>query len=140
MTLEEFIKQRDVKVRDTEHLKVIKYFYPYLRSVSGDAGLLPSALEKMLGIDLTDISVVTACFNGVNDGSKAPYDNVDLYIKLNNDIKVFVYGRNQEDIVELKENLRMLSGNQKDSLYDLLCSSKKSPMLDLLTAQQFTNE
>ena len=49
-------------------------------------------------------------------------------------------GKAKEAIVELKENLRMLSGNQKDSLYDLLCSSKKSPMLDLLTAQQFTNE
>lgn len=104
MTLEEFIKQRDVKVRDTEHLKVIKYFYPYLRSVSGDDSLLPANLEKILDVSLSGVSVVTACFNGVNDGSKAPYDNVDLYIKLNNDIKVFVYGRNQEDVVELKEN------------------------------------
>ncbi|MBR6551930.1 MAG: hypothetical protein IKT89_03715 [Clostridia bacterium] len=104
MDFDTFIKLRDIKIRDAEHLKVIKCFYTYLRSVSGDERLLPSALEKMLGIDLTDISVVTSCFNGVNDGSKAPYDNVDLYIKLNNDIKVFVYGRNQEDVVELKEN------------------------------------
>ena len=104
MDFDTFIKLRDIKIREADHLKVVKSFYPYLRSVSGDAGLLPSTLEKMLGIDLTDISVVTACFNGVNDGSKAPYDNVDLYIKLNNDIKVFVYGRNQENVVELKEN------------------------------------
>lgn len=104
MTLEQFIKQRDIKVRNDEHLRVIKYFYSYLRSVSGDEHLLPSALGKILGIDLTDVSIVTACFNGVNDGSKPPYDNVDLYIKLNNDIKVFVYGKKQEIFIDLKEN------------------------------------
>lgn len=69
----EFIKHKDIEVRDNEHLRVIKCFYPYLRSVSGDEHLLPSALEKILGIDLTDVSVVTACFNGVNDGSNPPY-------------------------------------------------------------------
>ena len=104
MILEEFIKQRDIKVRNNEHLRVIKCFYLYLRSVSGDERLLPSVLEKLLGIDLTDISVITACFNGVNDGSKPPYDNVALYIKLNNGIKVFVYGKKQERITDLKEN------------------------------------
>lgn len=104
MALYEFIKFRDIKIRDDEHLRVIKYFYPYLRSVSGDEHLLPSVIGKMLDIDLTDVSVITACFNGVNDGSKPPYDNVDLYIKLNNGIKVFVYGREQEHLTELKEN------------------------------------
>ena len=104
MILEEFIKQRDIKVRNDEHLRGVKCFYPYLRSVSGDEHLLPSVLEKKLGIDLTDVSVVTACFNGVNDGNRPPYDNVDLYIKFNNGIKVFVYGRKQEHIAELKEN------------------------------------
>lgn len=104
MILEEFIKQRDIKVRDDDHLRVIKCFYSYLRSVSSDEHLLPSVIGRMLDIDLTDVSVVTACFNGVNDGSKPYYDNVDLYIKLNNDIKVFVYGREQEHLTELKEN------------------------------------
>ena len=104
MILEEFIKQRDIKVRNDEHLRVIKCFYLYLRSVSGDEHLLPSVLEKILGVDLSDVSVITACFNGVNDGSKPPYDNVDLYIKLNNGIKVFVYGRKQEIFIDLKEN------------------------------------
>ena len=104
MILEEFIKQRDIKIRNDEHLRVVKCFYPYLRSVSGDEHLLPSVLENILGIDLTDVSVITACFNGVNDGSKSPYDNVDLYIKLSNDIKVFVYGRKQENLTDLKEN------------------------------------
>lgn len=104
MELYEFIKLRDIKVRDDEHLRVIKCFYPRLRSVSGDEHLFPSVLEKILGIDLADVSVVTACFNGVNDGSKPPYDNVDLYIKLSNDIKVFVYGRKPEHLADLKEN------------------------------------
>lgn len=104
MNLEEFIKQRDIKVRNDKHLRVIKCFYPYLRSVFGDEHLLPSVLEKILGVNLSDVSVVTACFNGINDGSQLPYDNVDLYIKLNNGIKVFVYGRKQEHLTELKEN------------------------------------
>ena len=104
MNLEEFIKQRDIKVRNDEHLRVIKCFYPYLRSVSGDEYLLPSALEKILDIDLTDVSVITACFSGVNDGSKPPYDNVDLYIKLNNGIKIFVHGKKQKRLTDLKEN------------------------------------
>ncbi len=104
MELNEFIKLRNIIVRDNEHLRIIKCFYPYLRSVSGDERLLSSVLEKLLGIDLTAVSVATACFNGVNDGSKPPYDNVDLYIKLNNSIKVFVYGKKQERLTDLKEN------------------------------------
>ena len=104
MELYEFIKLRDIKVRDDEHLRVIKCFYPYLRSVSGDEHLLPSVIGRMLDLDLIDISVVTACFNCVNDGSKPPYDNVDLYIKFTNGIKVFVYGRKEEIFTDLKEN------------------------------------
>ena len=104
MDFDEFIKQKDIKIRDNEHLKVIKCFYPYLRSVSGEEQLLPSLIGSIVGFDLSKVTVETACFNGVNDGSKPPYDNVDLYIKLNNDIKVFVYGRKQEHLAELKEN------------------------------------
>ena len=102
--LGEFIKQREIKVKDSEHLRVIKCFYSYLRSVSGDEHLFPSVIGRLFDIDLTGISVVTACFNGVNDGSKPPYDNVDLYIKLNSEIKVFVYGRKPEHLADLKEN------------------------------------
>ena len=104
MELNDFIKLKNIIVRDNVHLRVIKCFYPYLRSVSDDEHLLPSVIGKMLALDLTDVSVDTACFNGVNDGSKPPYDNVDLYIKLNNEIKVFVYGRKLERLDELKEN------------------------------------
>ncbi len=104
MEVNEFIKLKDIEVKDNEHLRVIKCFYPCLRSVSCDERLLPSTLEKILDIDLSGVSVVTACFNGVNDGSLPPCDNVDLYIRLNNDINVFVYGRKQEHLAELKEN------------------------------------
>lgn len=104
MTLEKIIKLRDIKIRDNEHLKVVKCFYPYLRSFSGDEQLLPSLLGGILGVDLSNVTVETACFNGVNDGSQPPYDNVDLYVKLSNNIKVFVYGRKQKHLVELKEN------------------------------------
>lgn len=119
MILEEFIKNRDIKVRDDEHLRVIKCFYSYLRSVSCDERLLPSVLEKILGVDLSDVSVITACFNGINNDSQAPYDNVDLYIKLNNDIRVFVYGRKQEHLTELKENeyvIYLLSSDISDNI------------------------
>lgn len=104
MRFDEFIKQRDIKIRDNKHLKVIKCFYPYLRSVSGDEQLLPSLLGDILGADLSNVAVETACFNGVNDGSYPPYDNVDLYIKFSNNMKVFVYGRKLERLDELKEN------------------------------------
>lgn len=104
MKFDEFIKQKDIKIRDNEHLRVIKCFYPYLRSVSGDEQLLLLLVGNILGIDLSNVTVETACFNGVNDGSQPPYDNVDLYIKFNNDIKVFVYGRKLEHLYELKDN------------------------------------
>ena len=104
MEFDEFIKLRDIKIRDNEHLRVIKCFYPYLRSVSGDEQLLPSLIGNILGVDLSNVTVETACFNGVNDGSDPPYVNIDLYIKFNNDIKVFVYGRKLEHPYELKEN------------------------------------
>lgn len=104
MEFDEFIKLRDIKIRDNEHLRVIKCFYPYLHSVSGDEQLLPSLIGNILGVDLSNVTVETACFNGVNDDSNPPYVNVDLYIKFNNDIKVFVYGRQPKNLIDLKEN------------------------------------
>ena len=109
MEFDEFIKQKNIKIRDNEHLKVIKCFYPYLRSVSGDEQLLPSLIGNILGVDLSNVTVETACFNGVNDGSEPPYVNVDLYIKFNNGIKVFVYGKKQKNLVELKEKEYVIS-------------------------------
>lgn len=104
MTLDEFIDLRNIRIKDDKHRKVVTLFYPYLRSISNDDRLLPSLLENILNIDLSNTSVVTACFNGVNDGSKPPYDNADLYVKLSNDIQVFIYGRKPKSLVPLKEN------------------------------------
>lgn len=111
MTADEFINNRDIKVKDNEHRKVIECFYPYLRSVSGDERLLPSILEKYLNMDLSGVSIVTACFNGVNDGSTSPCDNVDLYIKLSNGVKVFVYGREIKSINPLNQNEYVINLN-----------------------------
>ena len=104
MTVDEFIIFRDVKIKDDDHKRIVRIFYPYLQSVSGDKHLLPSILGKLLGIDLADAFVTTGCFNGVNDDTPAPYGDVDFYIKLSNGMKVFVYGRKQMDSVTLKEN------------------------------------
>lgn len=104
MTVDEFIVWRDVKIKDDNHKRIVRMFYPYLQSVSGDKYLLPSILGKLLGIDLADAFVTTGCFNGVNDDTPAPYGDVDFYIKLSNGMKVFVYGRKQMDSVTLKEN------------------------------------
>lgn len=104
MTLDEFITYRNIKVKDDEHRKVIESFYPYLRSVSDDERLLPTLLEKYIGVNLSGVSVVTACFNGVNDGTIPPCDNVDLYIKLSNGVKVFVYGRETQDLKQLNKD------------------------------------
>lgn len=104
MKFDEFVNLRDIKIRDNEHLKIIKCFYPYLRSVSGDEQLLPSLIGNILGIDLSNVTVETACFNGVNDGSQPPSDNVDLYIKLSNNTKIYIYGIQNECVIDLKEN------------------------------------
>jgi len=104
MTVDEFIIFRDVKIKDNDHKRIVQLFYSYLQSVSGDEYLFPSILGKLLGVDLADAFVTTACFNGVNDDTLAPYGDVDFYVKLSNGIKVFVYGKRQMESVTLKEN------------------------------------
>lgn len=104
MTVDEFIIFRDVKIKDDDHKRIVRIFYPYLQSVSGDKYLLPSMFGNLLGIDLADAFVTTGCFNGVNDDTPAPYGDLDFYVKLSNGIKVFVYGRNPMNLVTLKEN------------------------------------
>lgn len=104
MTFDEFITLRNIKIKDAEHERIVKLFYPYLKSVFGDKDLLPSILENILGIDLTGVSVITGCFNGINDNTKLPYNNVDFYIRLSNNMKVFIYGRKHMDTVYINNN------------------------------------
>ena len=104
ITLDEFISFKDVQIKDQEHKKVIKLFYQYLQSVSGSNRSLPSIIGHILGLDLTSETVLTGCFNGVNDGTTPPYDSVDFYIKLSNNIKVYVYGKEFNDSAKLNES------------------------------------
>lgn len=120
MTVDQFISFKKVKIKDADHKKVVNLFYRYLQSVSGDERLLPSIIGNMLGIDLTDIVVLTGCFNGVNDGTVPPYDNVDLYIKLNNGIKVYIYGRQLDGAVVLSENEYVVFVNAEEIKNNIL--------------------
>jgi len=55
--------------------------------------LLPNEIGCILNIDTSSSTVKTGCFNGIFDGTDSPYDDVDFYVKLDNEIFVFIYGR-----------------------------------------------
>ena len=93
MTVHDFINLKDIRIKNSDHLRIVELFYPYLSSVSGDTAKLPRLLGNIINIDLNQSRVITGCFNGVNDDTIPPYDDVDLYVKLDCGIKVFVYGR-----------------------------------------------
>lgn len=92
MTFEEFLAFRDVRIKHKAHEKIVRMFYPYLASVSGNARLLPDMLGGLLGLDFSSVSVTGGCFNGAPDGIAPPYDDVDFFIRLSNGLLVFVYG------------------------------------------------
>lgn len=92
MTFEEFINFRDVKIKNVAHKRIAELFFPYFYSVTGDRRLLPNLIGQLLGIDLSETVTRTACLNGIFDDSVAPFENVDLYIRFENDVRVFVYG------------------------------------------------
>lgn len=104
MTFDEFIVFRNTKIKNNDHKRIVKLFYPYLQSVMGDSSLLPTLLGKIINMDLSNTQAVTACFNGINDNSVPPYDDVDFYIKLDNGIRIFVYGRIIKETHVLNEN------------------------------------
>lgn len=81
MTFEEFLKFRDVQIKDEAHKRIAKLFFPYFYSVTGDRRLLPDIIGQLLGIDLSNTITRTACLNGIFDGNIAPYENIDLYIR-----------------------------------------------------------
>jgi hypothetical protein len=67
--------------------------------------MLPDLVGSLLNIDLSETVTRTACFNGVEDGSAAPYEDPDLYIMFENDVRVFVYGETPiGNAVPLREN------------------------------------
>jgi hypothetical protein len=105
MTFDEFIKFRDVKIKNEAHKRIIGLFYKYFSSVTGDDRLLSNLIGELFNIDLSSTVAQTACLNGIHDGSIAPFEDVDLYIRFENDVRVYVYGsRPTTKIVSLGEN------------------------------------
>lgn len=90
MTFEEFIAFRDVQIKNLNHERIVRIFYKYLESVTQNNRLLPDLICKIIDIDSSSLTVSTGCFNGIN--TIPPYDDVDFYIILSNDIRVFIYG------------------------------------------------
>jgi len=105
MTFDEFIHFRNIQIKNKNHEKIVKTFYVYLSSVTGDSKLLPNEIGRILNIDFSSSTIEAGCFNGIFDGTDSPYDDVDFYIKSNNGICVFVYGKIPlEPLKVLKEN------------------------------------
>jgi hypothetical protein len=104
MTFEDFLKFRDVIVRNSGHERIIKMFYPYLESVSGISGLLSKTISEIIGVDFYD-NMKTGCFNGNIDGGIPPYGIPDLYCKWDNGIMVYVYSVFPEcELITLQDN------------------------------------
>jgi len=93
MTFDEFILFRNVQIKNKDHERVIKAFYVYLSSVTGNPRLLPNEIGRILNIDTSLLTIKTGCFNGIFDDTIPPYDDVDFYVKLSNGISIFIYGR-----------------------------------------------
>jgi bifunctional DNA-binding transcriptional regulator/antitoxin component of YhaV-PrlF toxin-antitoxin module len=105
MTFEEFIIFRDVIIKNSNHERVVRAFYIYLESVTGNCKLLPEIIGRLLDIDTSALTIKKGCFNGIFDGTVPPYDDVDFYVKLSNDICLFVYGKlPSKPLTELKNN------------------------------------
>ena len=105
MTFDEFISFRNVEIKNKDHERIVKTFYVYLSSVTGDYRMLPNEIGRILNIDFSSSTIETGCFNGIFDGTDSPYDDVDFYIKSSNGICVFVYSKiPPEPLKELKEN------------------------------------
>lgn len=92
MTFEEFLAFRDVKIKNSDHERIVRLFFPYMESVTGNGRLLPDLIGLLLDIDLSSAAAKTGCFNGVSDGAEPPCNGVDLYLAFDNGIRVYVYG------------------------------------------------
>jgi len=115
MTFEEFLIYRDVKIKNFNHERIVRAFYVYLESVTGNSRLLPDLVGRLIDSNTSSLTVKTGCFNGIFDGTKPPYDDVDFYIKLSNDLCLFIYGSVPlKPLIELSNNeyaLFMLSND-----------------------------
>ena len=109
LSFDDFVKFRDVEIRNKDHERIVRMFYPYLTSVCGIPEVLSAIIGRIIGVDFTGTPIVTGCFNGINDDSVALYGNPDLYCKWDDGKRVYVYGTIvQEDLSVLKENEHVL--------------------------------
>jgi hypothetical protein len=105
MTYDELLKDCNIIIKNSNHERVVRLFYAYLSRVCGDAKALPNMIGEIVGVDFSDTTARTGCFNGVFDETEPPYQDVDFYIRFENDIRVFVYGSIRGDgEKELKNN------------------------------------
>jgi len=105
MTIDEFILFRDVIIKNDDHKRVVNAFYGYLSSVSGNSRLLINEVGRIINIDISSLSLNKGCFNGIFDNTVPPYDAVDFYIRLSNDVCVFMYGNiPRTPLKKLKDN------------------------------------
>jgi hypothetical protein len=119
MTFEEFLVFRDVKIKNPNHERIVRLFFEYLESVTGNKRLLPNLLGQLLNIDLSDTTVPTGCFNGIFDGTESLSQEVDFYIRCQNGIRIYVYGSIPNEEKELKYNeyvLIVLSDDLKGNI------------------------
>ncbi len=121
MGFDEFLRYRNIKIRNKGHERIVRMFYPYLSSVCGVPNALSKVFGKIINFDFSDTAIITGCFNGISDGVLSPFGNPDFYCKWDNGIRVYVYGALPEsDMVALKENEYVLfvlsKGNENDNI------------------------
>ena len=92
MSFDEFLSFRNVKIRNKDHERIVRMFYPHLTSVCGVPEALSRVIGEIIGVDFSGASIITGCFNGTNDDTIAPYGTPDLYCKWDSGIQVYLYG------------------------------------------------
>jgi len=65
---------------------------------------LPDLVGRILNIDTSSLTIDKGCFNGIFDSIIPPYDNVDFYIRLSNNICLFIYGEVPTKVLKALEN------------------------------------
>lgn len=102
ISFDEFVS--DIRIKNQCHERIARQFYPYFRCVCGEPEALSRIIGEIIGVDFSNTYMQTGCLNGIFDGTKPPFEDVDLYIKFDNDVRVFVYGSVHQVVKELKNN------------------------------------
>ena len=116
MTYDEFIS--DVNIKNADHERIVKLTYPYYRCVCGVPDTLTKVIGRIIDVDFSNTSMLTGCLNGIFDGTEPPYENVNLYCKFDNGMRVFVYGFVLSDMHKNLKNNEYILINLSDNLND----------------------